>query len=46
MNLELGRTLIASDKEIVVLLAPEDVKNKKYYEIVFDLPRDFSSTTD
>ena len=37
-GLELGRTLVATDKEIVVLLAPKDVKNKKYYEIVLREP--------
>jgi site-specific recombinase XerD len=38
VGLELGRTLLATDKEIVVLLAPEDAKNKKHYEIVLREP--------
>jgi hypothetical protein len=38
VSLELGRTLISSDKEIVVLLAPEEVKNKKHCEIVLREP--------
>jgi integrase/recombinase XerD len=38
VSLELGRTLISSDKEIAVLLAPEEVKNKKHYEIVLREP--------
>lgn len=36
--LELGRTLIVNDREIIVLLAPDEVKNKMHYEIVLREP--------
>jgi integrase/recombinase XerD len=38
VSLELGRTLIVNDKEIIVLLAPDEVKNKMHYEIVLREP--------
>jgi integrase/recombinase XerD len=38
VGLELGRTFLVTDKEIVIVLAPEDVKNKKHYEIALREP--------
>lgn len=38
VSLELGRTVIASDKDIVILLPPSEVKTKRHYEIVLREP--------
>lgn len=38
VSLEIDRTLIANDKEIIILLAPDEVKIKRHYEIVLREP--------
>lgn len=38
VGLELGRTLLVTEKEITIVLAPEDVKSKNHYEIILREP--------
>lgn len=38
VGLELGRTLLVTEEEITIVLAPEDVKSKNHYEIILREP--------